>query len=421
MSTQPVRGTRDLLGDDYAKYSYLNRVALDVLPTYGYQGIETPLFEYTSLFQRGLGETSDVVGKEMYTFADRGSDSLTLRPEGTASVARAIISAGLTQTLPQKLFYSGPMFRYERPQKGRYRQFYQLGIEYIGLAHPLADVECIALADHLLKAWGISDYQLHLNTLGDLESRQNYRQALVDYFSRYKNDLSADSQNRLEKNPLRILDSKDANDQLLCQETPLFDGYLNETSRHFFDQVQNGLTTLGIHFVRDQKLVRGLDYYCHTAFEFKTTSLGAQDAILAGGRYDGLMQQLGGPAIPAVGWACGLDRLALMLNDFAVPNRLKVGLIASEEGLDPLSLKLAQQLRHADIACEVFLKGDLSKRLKAADKGACQVAILLRPEEYQSNQIKIRYLQQDFSPVGDKETIVSLSDLVPNLLSLKKA
>ncbi|RZI46546.1 histidine--tRNA ligase [Candidatus Finniella inopinata] len=421
MSTQPVRGTRDLLGDDYAKCSYLNRVAFDILAAYGYQGIETPIFEHTSLFQRGLGETSDVVGKEMYTFADRGGDSLTLRPEGTAPVTRAIISAGLTQTLPQKLFYSGPMFRYERPQKGRYRQFYQLGVEYIGSAHPLADVECIALADHLLKAWGISDYQLHLNTLGDLESRQNYRQALVDYFGRYKNDLSPDSQIRLEKNPLRILDSKDANDQVLCQDAPLFDEYLTEDSRHFFDQVQNGLVTLGIDFTRNQKLVRGLDYYCHTAFEFKTNSLGAQDAILAGGRYDGLMQQLGGPVVPAVGWACGLDRLALMLTDFKTPDHLKIALIAAEEGLEPISLKFAQQLRHVCVPCEVFLKGDLSKRLKAADKAGCQVAVLLRPEEYQSNQVKIRYLQQDFSPAGDKETIVSISDLVPHLLSLKKA
>ena len=420
MSIQPVRGTRDLLGDDYAKYYYLSHVAFDTLSAYGYQGIETPIFEYTSLFQRGLGETSDVVGKEMYTFPDRGGDSLTLRPEGTASIARAIISSGLTQTLPQKLFYRGPMFRYERPQKGRYRQFYQLGVECIGLAHPLADVECIALADHLLENWGISDYQLNLNTLGDLESRQNYRQALVDYFSRYKNDLSADSQIRLEKNPLRILDSKDANDQLLCQEAPLFDNYLNDASRHFFDQVQNGLTVLGIKFIRNQKLVRGLDYYCHTAFEFKTTSLGAQDAILAGGRYDGLTQQLGGPEIPAVGWACGLDRLALMLNQFPQPDHLKVGLVALEEDLEPVTLKIAQQLRHAAIRCEIFLKGNVSKRLKAADKGACHVAILVGPDEYKAGQVKLRYLQESFSPAGQKETIVFLSELVSHFLSLKK-
>lgn len=421
MSIQPVRGTRDLLGEDYDKYHFLYQTALKILPLYGYQGIETPLIEYTTLFQRGLGETTDVVGKEMYTFSDRSNRSLTLRPEGTASVARAIIHAGLTQTLPQKLYYVGPMFRYEQPQHGRYRQFYQLGVESIGLSHPMVDIECIALADHFLKACGFQDYQLHLNTLGDIESRHAYRQALVDYFSRYRNDLSADSQIRLEKNPLRILDSKSPQDQALCEQAPLFKNYLNDLSKDYFEAVQKGLTDLGISFTLNQKLVRGLDYYCHTAFEFKTQSLGAQDAILAGGRYDGLFQQLGGPALPAIGWASGLDRLMLLLSDFEKPKNLKIALIAIDDELQPIVLNLMQQLRHQGLACEMPLNGNVSKKFKQADKASCQIALLLGPEEYQQQKIKIRYLDETWNSSPDKEMLLPLSEIIPYLSSLEKA
>jgi histidyl-tRNA synthetase len=420
MSIQPVRGTRDLLGEDYDKYHFLCQTALSILPLYGYHGIETPIIEYTSLFQRGLGETTDIVGKEMYTFLTRGEESLTLRPEGTASVTRAVIHAGLTQTLPQKLFYIGPMFRYERPQKGRYRQFYHLGVECIGLSHPMADAECIALADHFLKSCEFSDYQLHLNTLGDLESRQAYRQALVEYFSRYKNDLSADSQVRLEKNPLRILDSKSPQDQIICEQAPLFENFLNASSKDFFNNVQAGLSILGIPFTHNQKLVRGLDYYCHTAFEFKTQSLGAQDAILAGGRYDGLAQQLGGTALPAVGWASGLDRLMLLLSGFKQPKIFRIALIAIEENLQSGALNLMQQLRQHDIACEMPLNGNLSKRLKQADKTNCQIAILLGPEEYQAQKVKIRFLDDVCSPSQEKEIVILISEVIPYLLSLRK-
>lgn len=424
MAIQSVRGTRDILGEDYLKYQHLNQRAFEILPLYGYQGIETPLFESTALFQRGLGETSDIVSKEMYTFPDRNNELLTLRPEGTASVARAILQAGLTQTLPQKLFYTGPMFRYERPQKGRYRQFYSLGIECIGLAHPLADVECIALGDHLLKAWGITDYQLNINTLGDSESRALYRQALIDYFIPYKENLSKDSQIRLEKNPLRILDSKDPNDQILCSKAPIFSHYLNETSKTFFDQLQEGLTKLKIDFVLNPKLVRGIDYYCHTAFEFKTELLGSQDAILAGGRYDGLMQKLGGPALPAIGWGCGLDRIMLLLSSFQPQQNLKIGLIAVEEEFYSIALELSQNLRRNNIICEVPLNGNLSKKMKYVDKINCDLAILIGPEEYSQQQVKVRYLKKSIENAVDnswnKETSVSLTKLLDYISSFKK-
>lgn len=420
MVTQPIRGTRDLLGEEYDKFSFLYQTALNVIPLYGYKGIETPIIEYTSLFERGLGEATDIVGKEMYTFPDRSNRSLTLRPEGTASVARAIINAGLTQTMPQKLFYIGPMFRYENPQKGRYRQFYQLGVESVGVSNPIADIESIALAAHFLNVCGITDYQLQLNTLGDVESRQAYRQALVDYFTQYKNDLSVESKTRLGKNPLRILDSKSPKDQELCANVPKFENFLNNASKAFFDAVQEGLVSLGIPFNLDQKLVRGLDYYCHTTFEFNTQYLGTQNAILGGGRYDGLFQQLGTNSLPAIGWATGLDRLMLLLPELNKPKKLKIALIVDEEWLQPFALKLMQQLRLNNIFCEMPLNDNISKRLKEAYKAECQVLIFVRKEEYCEKNVKIRYLDNMnlFSSAKEKEKTVAISEIVPYLSSL---
>jgi histidyl-tRNA synthetase len=285
----------------------------------------------------------------------------------------------------------------------------------------MSDVECIALADHFLKDCGFKDYHLHLNTLGDLESRQAYRQALVEYFTRYKNDLSADSQVRLEKNPLRILDSKDPNDQALCEQAPTFDAFLNAESKQFFGAVQEGLTTLSVSFTLNQKLVRGLDYYCHTAFEFKTKSLGAQDAILAGGRYDGLFQQLGGPALPAIGWASGLDRLMLLLSAFSQPKGLKVAIIAIDDDLQLVALSLMQQLRHQGIVCEMPVSGNVSKKLKQADKVNCRVAILLGSDEYNNQQVKIRYLDEQLSPASEKEVLVPITEICSHLSSIIKA
>ena len=287
-----------------------------VAARYGYAEVATPIFEFTEVFARTLGETSDVVTKEMYSFTDRGGEALTLRPEYTAGVARAFISGALGQNLPVKLFCSGPMFRYERPQKGRLRQFHQIDVEVIGAPEPLADVEVIALGAQILRALGLAEHvRLELNTLGDPESRQAYRDRLVGYLSAYRDRLSPDSQARLERNPLRILDSKDEGDREILKGAPTLDASLNEASKAFFAGVRAGLDALGIAYAINPMLVRGLDYYTHTAFEFTTDRLGAQGAVLAGGRYDGLVAAMGGPDTPGIGWAAGVERLAMLLDE----------------------------------------------------------------------------------------------------------
>ncbi len=417
MSLQPVRGMRDLLGEELDRQKHIVKTAEEIATLYNYESIETPIVEYTSVFKRTLGETSDIVGKEMYTFSDRNNESMTLRPEGTASVIRAIISEKLTQTLPQKRIYSGPMFRYERPQKGRYRQFYQLGVEYLGQDSPFADVECIALADHILKTLGIVDYKINLNTLGDMESRQSYKGALIKYFSKYENDLSEDSQSRLHRNPLRILDSKDENDQKISANTPKFEAYLSSESKAFFETVLNGLNILKIDFELNPHLVRGLDYYCHTAFEFKTTSLGAQDALGGGGRYDGLMQQMGGPSIPGVGWAVGLDRLALLLPEFQTKPSLRIAVIPIGDELELEAIRLTQELRLKGFTSEIFLKGNLGKRFRQADKALCNIAVVFGSDELAQKKVKVRKLQS-VEIETNKETFVDSSQLISHLSSL---
>ena len=302
-SLQPVRGTHDLLPADQRRQSHVTDTAKRVSGLYAYDEITTPVFEFTEVFSRTLGDTSDVVTKEMYTFEDKGGDRITLRPENTASVMRAYLSNGLQQNLPCRFFYRGPMFRYERPQKGRQRQFHQFGAELIGVAEPLGDVEIIAVGSHILEALGVRDRtKLEINSLGDTESRNAYRTTLVEYFTKYESDLSADSRERLVKNPLRILDSKDENDRKIIVNAPNMMDSLNSESRVFFDTVMDRLSQIGIACEHNTRLVRGLDYYCHTAFEFTTTELGSQGAVMAGGRYDGLIEQMGGPATPGVGF-----------------------------------------------------------------------------------------------------------------------
>ena len=299
---QPVRGTRDLIGDDAARHFHVVETARRITALYGFAEWQTPIFEDTKVFSRTLGETSDVVTKEMYTFEDRGGDSITLRPEGTAGVCRALITGGLTQTLPQKVFYAGPMFRYERPQKGRYRQFHQIGVELLGTDSPLADAEVIACGWQILNELGVAkDVELQINTLGDVQSRENYRAALVAYFSEHAAALSADSKTRLEKNPLRILDSKDESDKVLVASAPLIYDHLSDYAKGQYKLLKDFLTVFGVTFTENPRIVRGLDYYNHTAFEFVTTALGAQGTVLAGGRYDGLVEQMGGPHVPGVG------------------------------------------------------------------------------------------------------------------------
>jgi len=315
MSTpKAIRGTQDIFGSEAESFAHVVETFERVRKLYRFRRIEMPVFEKTEVFSRSLGETTDVVSKEMYSFEDRGGDSLTLRPEFTAGIARAFLTNGWQQHVPLKVATHGPLFRYERPQKGRYRQFHQIDAEIIGAAEPQADVELLVMADQVLKELGIADgVTLQLNTLGDADSRDAWRVALIAYFQSVRGDLSEDSQDRLERNPLRILDSKDPRDKAFVADAPKIDDYLTDDARIFFRQVTEGLDAAGVEWTRLPALVRGLDYYRHTAFEFVTDRLGAQGTVLGGGRYDGLMESLGGKPTPAVGWAAGIERLAMLV------------------------------------------------------------------------------------------------------------
>ena len=378
---QTVRGTHDILPAEHRRHRHVVETARAIAARYGYEEMTTPIFEFTEVFQRTLGETSDIVTKEMYTFEDRGGDRITLRPEFTAGIVRALMSTGLRKDLPLKFFASGPMFRYERPQKGRLRQFHQLDVEVLGVADPLADVEIIALGAHILEALGLSGrVRCALNTLGDVESRTAYRSRLVDYLERYRRDLSRDSQVRLDRNPLRIFDSKDPRDREIIADAPELADDLNVASRRFFDRLQDGLVASGIEYVLDPRLVRGLDYYCHTAFEFVTDALGAQDAVLAGGRYDGLTEQLGGPPTPGTGWAAGIERLALLIAEPPSPPR-PVAVIPVGENQVTEALRTVQRLRHAGFTVDMGFTGTVGRRMKRANKVNARVAVLLGSDE----------------------------------------
>ena len=378
---------------------------------YGFEEMATPIFEFTEVFARTLGDTSDVVTKEMYTFETKGGESVTLRPEGTAGVARAFVSNGLAQHAPIKAFYKGPMFRHERPQKGRQRQFHQIGVELIGVEGAQADIEVIALASQILAGLGLSDQTtLEINSLGDLESRTAFREVLVDYFTKYEADLSQDSRERLSKNPLRILDSKDEGDRKIVAGAPDFADHLNEASRMFIDSVQSGLSDLSIPFVRNLKLVRGLDYYCHTAFEFTTTALGAQGTVLAGGRYDGLIEQMGGPATPGVGWAAGIERLAMLAGDTPTQER-PVSVIPVSPDLAGKAQALAQKLRNSGLFVEFSFSGNMKRRLKKADKSNAWAAVILGEDELKDGNVVLRNLDS-----GEQEA-VALADVVQSIQS----
>ncbi len=389
---QSVRGTRDLLPELKRSFRQIDEIAYKTALTYGFNEIETPIFEFSDVFHRSLGETSDAVSKETYTFLDRGGDSITLRPEGTAGVVRSFVSEGLAQLVPLKLYYYGPMFRYERPQKGRYRQFHQFGVEILGLESALADVECLDLAWTIIKKLKLSERCiLEINTLGDVESRNGYRQALVEYLTPFKAELSADSQVRLEKNPLRILDSKDEGDRKIVAGAPLMDHHLNENSKKFFTDVQEGLKRLNIPYKINPKLVRGLDYYCHTVFEFTTTELGAQSAILSGGRYDGLVEILGGPKTAGVGWAAGVDRLADLCGaTLEISKASPISLIANGENALKEAVRIASILRNKNLYCEVFLTGNFKKKLEKANKVGTAKAVLIFDQADGSLEYKIK-------------------------------
>jgi len=371
---KPIRGTQDIFGADAEAFAHVVETFERVRKLYRFRRIEMPVFEKTEVFARSLGETTDVVSKEMYSFEDRGGDSLTLRPEFTAGIARAFLTNGWQQHAPLKVGTHGPLFRYERPQKGRYRQFHQIDAEIIGAAEPQADVELLAMADQLLKELGIDDVTLHLNTLGDGESREAWRAALVDYFCAVKDQLSEDSQDRLEKNPLRILDSKDRKDRPFLADAPKIDEFLSEDARAFFDAVISGLDAAGVKWVRAEGLVRGLDYYRHTAFEFipdegsaSADKLGSQSTVLGGGRYDGLMESLGGPATPAVGWAAGIERLAMLVGEKSAPALEAIVLLEHDDGLLAANSLLAD-LRAGGVVADIVATGSVKKRYDKAKK-----------------------------------------------------
>ena len=365
---QAIRGTQDIFGADAEAFAFVVETFERVRRLYRFRRVEMPVFEKTEVFSRAIGETTDVVSKEMYSFDDRGGESLTLRPEFTAGIARAFLSNGWQQHAPLKVATHGPLFRYERPQKGRYRQFHQIDAEILGAGEPQADVELLAMADHLLKELGITGVTLHLNTLGDGDSREAWRAALVDYFRAVKDELSEDSQERLEKNPLRILDSKDRRDQRFVADAPKIDDFLTDEAKAFFDAVTSGLDAAGVKWRRAESLVRGLDYYRHTAFEFipdegseAAGKLGSQSTILGGGRYDGLMQSLGGAPTPAVGWAAGIERLAMLVGDKG-EGRPEVGVISENRAHDDAAMQFASALRHAGYSVELGATGNPKKR-----------------------------------------------------------
>jgi histidyl-tRNA synthetase len=406
---QPVRGTRDILGEEARRFSKVIDAFRRLAELYGFEEIITPAFEFTEVFKRTLGEASDVVAKEMYTFEDRGGESITLRPENTAGIVRAFLSEGMHVKGVAKLYAYGPMFRYERPQKGRFRQFHQLDAEILGAPEPTADVELIALGRHLLETLGLGEsVRLHLNTLGDAESRNRYRQALVAYFEKHEAKLSEDSRGRLKKNPLRILDAKDAGDRRILEGAPMMADSLNDASKAFFADVENGLKNLGIVFTLDHRLVRGLDYYCHTAYEFITEDLGAQGTVIGGGRYDGLVEMMGGPPTPGTGWAAGIERLGMLLKNAPPPARLAV-FIPVDEAAEALTAKLCQEARKAGVACEMAFRGNVKKRLEKASKQNARAAVLIGPDEMKKGAATVRDLDTG------SQSEVAFASLVPFL------
>ncbi len=419
---QPIRGTKDLIAEDQRRHAHIVATAKHIAGLFAFDEWQTPIFEDTTVFSRTLGDTSDVVTKEMYTFQDRGGDSVTLRPEGTAGVCRALITNGLTQSLPQKVFYAGPMFRYERPQKGRYRQFHQIGAELIGPAEPLADAEIIALGWRIVQELGIHDgVTVELNTLGDQPSRTAYREALVEYFTGHRAALSPDSQTRLVHNPMRILDSKDQNDRALIEHAPLIAAYLTPDAAQFYDGLRRALDAFAIPYVENPRIVRGLDYYNHTAFEFVTDRLGAQGTILAGGRYDGLIQQMGGPAIPGVGWAAGIERLA-MLAAAPPPPPPVIAVIPMSDEDTAYAVAAALSLRAAGLRTDFAYRGNMKRRMERANKIGAHIAVILGTAEREGGFAQVKDLRdgtQTQTAIADLPSTVGRISAAPSAAPTK--
>ncbi|KPF54233.1 histidyl-tRNA synthase [Novosphingobium sp. AAP1] len=392
---QAIRGTQDIFGAEAEAFGHVVETFERVRKLYRFRRVEMPVFEKTTVFSRSLGETTDVVSKEMYSFEDRGGESLTLRPEFTAGLARAYLTNGWQQHAPLKIATHGALFRYERPQKGRYRQFHQIDAEVIGAAEPQADVELLVMADQLLRELGIADgVTLNLNTLGDAPSREAWRAALIDYFRAHKDQLSEESQDRLERNPLRILDSKDPRDKPFTADAPMIDQFLSAEAQDFFGKVTAGLDAAGVAWVRAPALVRGLDYYRHTAFEFITERLGAQGTVLGGGRYDGLLEALGGPATPAVGWAAGIERLAMLVADARTITEpaADVAIVPMGAAAEAACLGLAATLRRGGLTVDMGYRGNMKKRMSRANESGARFALIVGDEELAAGEATVKNL-----------------------------
>ncbi len=387
-----IRGTQDIFGDDQRRFASVVEAFERVRKLYCFQRVELPVFEATAVFARSLGETTDVVSKEMYSFEDRGGDSITLRPEFTAGIARAFLTEGWQQYTPLKIVSHGPVFRYERPQKGRYRQFHQIDAEIIGAAEPTADVELLVFADQLIRALGISDgVTLQLNTLGDAETRDAWRAALVAHFEAQRGELSEDSLARLDKNPMRILDSKDPRDRPIADSAPGIDGYLTAEAGAFFESVTKGLDAAGVAWTRNDRLVRGLDYYRHTAFEFVTDRLGAQGTVLAGGRYDGLIESLGGNPTAGVGWAAGIERLAMLLDEPVASSPVVIVVPMSPAEL-PFAMNVLASLRAGGVSADMAFAGNFKRRMTKANAVGARFAAIIGDAEAAASTVALKDL-----------------------------
>ena len=398
---QPVRGMNDVLPDKAPLWDRVESTAADLFAGYGYQRVRLPVLERTELFSRSIGELTDIVEKEMYTFDDRNGESVTLRPEATAGVVRAGLSNGLLHNQQQKLWCSGPMFRREKPQKGRYRQFHQLSVEALGFAEPEIDAELIALSARLWRRLGLTSVKLELNSIGTLESRQGYKKVLVEYFSRYRDLLDEDSLRRLDRNPLRILDSKNPALKEVIAAAPLMSGYLDDESRAHFDRVQQLLADVGVGFTLNPRLVRGLDYYSRTVFEWVTDRLGAQSAVCSGGRYDGLVAQLGGRDTPAVGWALGIERIVEVLEVEGRGGETPAAdahLVVAGEAERRYGFKLAEQLRDRLPGLKLWIGGPAAgfkAQLRRADRSGARFALIVGESEVAAGKVSVKPLRED--------------------------
>ena len=405
-----LRGTVDLLPDQLIKWQNVEKIVLALLSRSSIKEIRTPILEMTELFIRGIGQETDVVSKEMYTFLDRGERSCTLRPEGTASVARALIQNGISSNPLQKLWYMGPMFRYERPQAGRQRQFHQLGVEFIGYESVRSDVEIIALAWDVLGKLGIKELNLEINTLGDLNDRLNFQKSFLKWLEINKNSLDLDSQNRINKNPLRILDSKNNQTKKVLENAPRLFNFLSKKSHERYSDLKKQLEILKIPFVENFNLVRGLDYYTHTAFEITSGALGSQATVCGGGRYDDLIKQMGGPNTPAIGFAIGLERLILLAGkELEVPKNTDIYIINQGLIAESLAMDLSRKLRNYDLLVELDLSGaSFSKQFKKANKLKSKSIIVIGDDEAANKEFIIRLF--DKASFGNKEEVISFEN-----------